>query len=807
MLSRARSSIGITDTEAASLHLEAYTEEVRDLLNIDNVSDAGACSLDVAAREKLSKLKGILQIDDSQAQRAVESETSPLYKACVAEVLQDCVEGDKSLSSLVGKLAIRQGELDLSGEAAEKALVGAIQSSMEDYFQQACQYSRVNNVEGTAEIVKSTLSFKGSVLDLLRKISTDIGDEGDSAIEATYFAGRLGGYDSVKERPLIYKQFLRSKLAANDNTLSEGDYNELETVKGMFGVPEMDSAMGFKEVVGPTLKGAMESATSDILDLPRSNDAIMELVLSLRIPQDTFNEFSMDLYRTRVRSAADAADGGLISAEQSTGIVALREFLELSESDVRPVIASALGPAFKASVKEAMGETGIIPDTYLDPLNQLWQRLLLTEDNATRIRNSAFADFLAPMCSDLAASMDKKPEDKKKDAGDLSALSNEEQFLEDCMAVLEFVKGNDIASKVEDGSEEVTEKKMVKKTEKQTVKKTVKKMIQEPTESGIMRNVEVEEEVSSEEDVEVEVEEEVTSTVTKYKYDFPITAQSVGGCGDEKATAVYKQFIVGSFQAKEPLVSKYSESYGDFGRVMGLNEKEINQIKGGIGASIFDNYFSNAMQDKVEMDQQDFMFLSQIQERLGFSDDIVERLLVSSQKNLLSKEVERLFSAGTKIAPSAIRACVEKAQGMEIDLALDLGVDDDRLGRMFSIQVQGGIEDGTITSDNGGETLGEIIEGLGLEEGNAERKLEALVADRAKRMVTNIASDVARGNDERAMKDLPIFLSYAKFVEGEGLGLGIAEAVREKIVGVYESATFGQTGSAEMVELLKKSLM
>jgi hypothetical protein len=239
---------------------------------------------------------------------------------------------------------------------------------------------------------------------------------------------------------------------------------------------------------------------------------------------------------------------------------------------------------------------------------------------------------------------------------------------------------------------------------------------------------------------------------------------------------------------------------------MGLDDKEINKIKGGIGATIFDNYFANAMQDKTEMDQQDFMFLTQIQERLGFSDDIVERLLVSSQKNLLSKEVERLFSTGTKIEPAAVAAVVAKADVMEINLKRDLGVDDDRLGRMFGIQVMGGIEDGSITAENGGDSLGEIVEGLGMQPEIAEKRLDEIVKDRAKRIVTNLASDVARGNDERAMQDLPIFLSYASFVDGEGLGLSVAENVRDKIVGVYESATFGQTGSAERVALLKKAL-
>lgn len=807
MLSRARTSIGIEDGEAMSMHLSAYTAEVRELLKIDGAQDASACTLNDAAREKLSKLKGILQIDDLQAQRAVESETIPLYRACVADVLKEASsENAGSLSSLVAKLAIRQNDLDISGEAVEKALADAVQANMNDKFALACQYARVNNIEGTTEIVRQTLNFKSAVFNLLRKISTEVGEDGDAVLESTYF-GSVGAYgEGVKERPLIYKQFLTSKLAANGNTLNEGDYDELEEVKKMFDVPAMDASLVFKNVVGPTLRDVIESTTKDILDLPRSNAEIMAVVDGLRIPADTLKEFSLDVFRTRIRTAADSAEGGLISDDQSKGLEALWERFGFSPSDVKSIVTATLGPAYSAAVVESMGETGIISEMYTKGLEDLKGRLLLTDEAAQSIKMSAFADKFAPMCAELVKTMETKPEDKKEDAGNLAAKSPEEQFQEDALALIEFLKGNNIATKKEVGTEEVTEKQMVKKTEKQMVKKMVKKIVQKPMDSGIMQNIEVEEEVEEEEDVEVEVEEEVTKSVPSYKYNFPMTAQSVSAVSDEKATAAYRQFIVNSFQAKEPLATKYAEAGDELGMALGLDDVELNKVKGGIGATIFDNYFSNAMKDKVEMDQQDFMFLTQIQERLGFSDDIVERLLVSSQKNLLSKEVERLFSSGTKIEPSAVAAVVNKAELMDINLNRDLGVDDDRLGRMFSIQVMGGIEGGDITATNGGDKIGEICEGLGIAADVGERRLEALVKDRAKRMVTNIASDVARGNDERAMKDLPVFLSYASFAGGEDLGLKVAENVRDNIVAVYESATFGQTGSGEMVELLRRSL-
>ena len=468
-----------------------------------------------------------------------------------------------------------------------------------------------------------------------------------------------------------------------------------------------------------------------------------------------------------------------------------------------------------ASVNEAMGESGIIPESYIEPLNALKTRLLLNDDAANRIKNTALADFLAPMCKDLSTKLEKREKEQReaaKKGEDISKSIEETDFMDDCLSVVEFLKQNGLAKEIPDGVEEVVTKKMVKKTLYRE-KKVMPEEIAKPEGLDWTGGDEKKEEPKSEpktemEAYEEEVEEEERTEVPKFKYEFPVTAQSIFAISDEAAEALYKAFVIGAFSAKEPMADRYSKEAAYFGLSMGLEEKEMDQIKGGIGATVFDNYFSTAMKDKVELDQQDFMFLTQIQEKLGFSEEIVERLLVSTQKNMLSKEVERLFSSGTKILPDSVKAVVEKAAGMGIDLSKDLGVDMDRLGRMFTIQIQGGIESGHISGlkDGGSDAITEIVEGLGIEEEFAEKKLEYIIKDRAKRMITNIASDVSRGNDERALNDISVFLRYAGFVDGEGLDLNIAPNVRDKIVSVYEASVFGQEESVQMVELLSTSL-
>ncbi|GMH78611.1 hypothetical protein TrST_g14230 [Triparma strigata] len=795
MLRRAREQIGIRETEGARMHEVTYEEAVEEVLTE---------TVGVLEVGRLTRLRSVLGISEAGAARLEAEKTRPLFEAKVEGVLEDLKEGDKALSSLVGKLAIASEDLKISPVVFDSVLSTQIKSTFSAQFTQVAQFVRVGNVSGVKSGVDSMISYLNSVTSFLQKI--DNGMEGDETV-AERILGFEVGMGMAKEKSNAYRMYLKASLSENESRLTEEVKATLERFSDLTKLSKFDATVVYKEVVGPFLKETVLSSTEDIHSLTGGAE-IDEVVQNLGLNSDAVKEIKEEVYVQRLEEIVSSAEGGIFSEEQSAGLKNLMEFLTIEEGTAAKLHTRLNGPAFKNSVEEAMGDSGIIPEDYRAMIDQLRSRLMIPEDSGSQIFNSAIAERLDPMCKstvDALNAIQSPPKEEDKDGLTMSAEQKTTDFMNKCIALVDFSVKNGVAEEIADGVESV-EREVQKEVDKEVEREETKFVDKlNPDKPG--EYMKVEEKVMVKATEKETVTETVTEEVPKFRYEFPLNAQAIGGMSDEAAEGVYKQYVIGGFSAKGDEEEKYSSYQKQVAEVLGLEQKQQTQIAGAIGAMVFDNYFSNQMAGKSELDQQDMMFLAQIKDKLNMSEEIVERLLLSTQKNMLSKQVERVFVAGTKITAESVKAVRDQAMGMGIDLARDLGVTDDRLGRMFTIEVSQGIEEGVIAAgEEGSNELAEIIESLGLAEAKAEELLEKLVKDRSSRIIKNISADVARGNDKRAMDDLPTFIAYAKFVGGEDMNLNIAQNVVDMILAVFESATFGRPGAEEDLGILRKSL-
>ena len=230
----------------------------------------------------------------------------------------------------------------------------------------------------------------------------------------------------------------------------------------------------------------------------------------------------------------------------------------------------------------------------------------------------------------------------------------------------------------------------------------------------------------------------------------------------------------------------------------------VYRIGGSIAGMIYENYIGNAMQNKNELDQQDMMFLASIQDKLKMGPEVGEKLMMETQKSLLNRQLEKVFTAGTRITGEQVRAVREQAVAMGIELGSDLGITDDRLGRMFTLELEEGIEDGSVDSNTGSNLVIEIQESLGLDVGKAQELLGQLITTKSKTLLQNISSDVMRGNDARAVTDCKKLVNFVRFVDGENVELEMGKTQAEKICEVFAAS---KESTIEDVETLKAVLM
>jgi hypothetical protein len=298
--------------------------------------------------------------------------------------------------------------------------------------------------------------------------------------------------------------------------------------------------------------------------------------------------------------------------------------------------------------------------------------------------------------------------------------------------------------------------------------------------------------------------EETSKEVPVYQTTFPVTGLGSNALDQEVAELLYRQFVVGAFTSQGPQAARYEESRATFGGILGLTTKKMEDINSKIGDAVYDNFVANSMKTKGSLDQQDMMFLSNIQGKLGLTSEQGEKMLLASQKKVLSEEIAELMDRPT---PQGIKAFREKCNAMGVDMIEDVGISKQRLGRMFEAEIIPGLKSGDITADNN-DVLGEIQESFGIEAEECEGMFEALLLRLSKSALDLVKGELMRGRQDNTVDLIKELVQYAAFTDGD-LGLVVDEATAYQIFNIYEAFDFTGT-SAETVaankELLKEAL-
>lgn len=291
---------------------------------------------------------------------------------------------------------------------------------------------------------------------------------------------------------------------------------------------------------------------------------------------------------------------------------------------------------------------------------------------------------------------------------------------------------------------------------------------------------------------EVEGEEEIT---------FPVTALGISAVQPEIAEALYRQFMVSGFTAQGSKAAQYEGEAPFFGGLLGLSEEQMDKTSESIATMVYENYVQNSLKSKTSLDQQDMMFLANIQTKLNLDSEQSGELMIAAQRKFLFDEANTVFQ---NPSAASIKAFRERANSLGLELLEDVGLPKDRVETLFEMEVQAGIDSGEITTASG-ELLTEIQESLSLSPEECVKLMESLVERKSDLCLKKIQSELLRGRDESCIPEIKSMLSYVSFVGGEVEGLQIDEETANKIVNIYESLDFGDEDAGAVSE--KKSLL
>lgn len=300
-------------------------------------------------------------------------------------------------------------------------------------------------------------------------------------------------------------------------------------------------------------------------------------------------------------------------------------------------------------------------------------------------------------------------------------------------------------------------------------------------------------------------EKTITEEEPVYESTYPLTAIGME-CLDEKvAELCYRQFVVSSFTDQSPNAARYEASKATWGGILGLTADKMEEIGSNIGSMVYDNYITQAMSTKESLDQQDMMFLANIQGKLGISSEKGEEMILETQKKIISEEASALFDSGN-VTPDTIKAFREKCNSMGMDLTADVGLTKSRLVMMFTIEIAPGIESGDITMDSA-DLLAETAESLGLTEEEGEEVIAGIITERASSVLADVIGCMLRGMDSLAVEACERLVQYAAFTDGD-LGLELDEDNALKAFNLFDNKDWSgvdEDVAEKQKTLLKKS--
>eukprot|EP00536_Pseudo-nitzschia_multiseries_P013300 jgi/Psemu1/320426/estExt_fgenesh1_pm.C_5580004 len=784
MLERARQTLGIDDDTAHDMHVACFNDEVRAQLGLaeksdDDDEDESESEMDASqakfaadAKEHLALLAEILGLSEDDADYEIVAETTPSYQATAKSAMDAVLAGVSTPDEAWEKIDVRRQELLLPEDRCDDLLSSMVIQSLGGPLEKANKFSKVNNEVAVYENLLEALDAKQTLIKILAKSGWDDVETFDSVFCDPWEEDSAISFIDSTVRNKLYNIFLKRTLrSSDDGKISDEMHARIKSVQGLLAISDDQSEYAYNTAFGPALQKACIVASDEIAKdytpelAEKMSSSINQILADFKLSEAFLKNEGATCYEKAVKEISAKSPGGIPTKELNEALEALRVMFHLEKEDTYQPHLDSFGTVYKKSILEAMGSTGVIAPELQAGLADLRDRLGVREEDTKDLYLSAIEKKFVPMMQWINNEMErtqltqKQLSDRRgKDMGEdvfqtgkaadgTLGLGAEVNIMGDIINLVDFYTENKITEEVEIGTKEV---------------------------DG----------------------EEVPVMETSY----PITAIDSEVVDQQMAEYLYRQFVVGAFSAQGEQAGRYEGARASFGGILGLSSEKMEEINDSIGSAVYDNFVSRSMTTKGSLDQQDMMFLANIQTKLGLSSEAGEKLMMDSQRKFLTEELSNIMDDET---PVRIKAFREKCNGMGLDLSEDLGITKHQLVTMFEKEITPAVKAGEITDDNQ-DLLAEIQESLNLDQEECEAVFFKTVQRLAQEALAEVEAELLRGREETTVDLIVQITRYAAFFGGE-LDFEVEEPTAWSIYNLYEAIDF--TGQdAEVVEDNKELL-
>jgi len=709
--------VGLNDDIKNKINSEFYREKIGLIL---------AAEKKITEKTKIiiENIKNLLSIDENSSAKYLAEKTAPIFISELAAIMQtlEMTVSDEEIQSSVDKIEIQKKNLNMSADAVEKNLYTAINNALIQRIENTLKFLRTNNKNECKKGIEKLLFLDTNLMKLTTKISEIQNTSSRSADILNNFR--------EEDLKTLYKVYLTDCMS--EKLLSPQNEDNLHKLQKLFSISTKNATEVYSAVVGPLLTNELRNIVEKKDFSTENKEKIQNLLLSLKIENRIAVEVNSAIYQEFLKNVLNK--GNFPTQKEKEALEDLRTFLSLTWDNVQIFHDTQAEPLYRKSVMEALGATGIIPKNYWEGLENLRQRLFVSEKKAKEI-------FYACVKEKLRIGFEKAISDNKQ--------KNQPRGLEngDSGDDPTITKGAGTALGIEAGNPQGNELiNMVELYSKNNI----------CVENGEVYNEVAQAQLSG----LTGRAERKNSAKAKISYSYPI---NLDGLFKKKVTTdMYRDYLVECFSVKSQAEKrKLFNSLEKLGPILGLNESEIESIHSSVGSVVYKQYLAQAL-NKGFLDKSEMAFLSNIQATLSMSSVKCSEFIREAKKNKVSLMIESIFST-SKVNSERVSEMRRIAKQLGVDLNKDLEISNDQRIRMFRVEIDSAIEQGKITKDKQ-DLIVEIQNGFGLDDNSSKKILLECISQRAESHLLNAVASLRKNNSADAIQEIEKMLNFGSLL-------------------------------------------
>ena len=455
----------------------------------------------------------------------------------------------------------------------------------------------------------------------------------------------------------------------------------------------------------------------------------------------------------------------------------LAEFLQAPSQNVNKVHMEVLGDKYVKALMEAMTPSGVITEEYLDGLERLRDRLMLTDADAKSLVGFAARTRMGPVLKDLVdiwksdTDANYRRDKEKAKMDDPNYRDKSRDNINDESNIFGYM---DMGAQKEGGGPVVFMREAL----------------------NLVDNFR--ENYAAAASASIDASDMGSDSV------LPVTAGGISG--EKDLVGIYKHYVITRVAEQDAaLKERYMADEPIFAALLGLPKASQIKVKESLGYNAYKNMLTNMLNYREIISAQDQMQFKLLTEQIGLSEEASKKVESKASQHALRDHAATLIrlptqgagaskKGGSMTAESA-RRFRNQVTSLGMDIQKDTGCNAQVVSYMYALEIQDMIENGD--TDN----LLDAQEGYGIPEERASEMVE-VTCRRYISQILNFALRAARKyNEQECVLQTQKVLEYAQFIDLEEGGVDadgnmFSEDDKERLITFYEGSKRSLAGVA-----------